>query len=260
MNAFDAEAAARELFRARMTRTPCPPPGPGFGINSLERAMQVQGELLGMYQKTGQEVIGYKLGLTDQRAQTATGLDRPLVGALLQDWQYWDGDDIPIARLIEPRVEAEVAFVMSRTFDDPEAGIAELLNALGGALPALEVCDSAIQGWPRSVFDAAADNLCSGLFMLGSRPVDAHNLDFSGLPMKLSCAGATIAEGSGSQCMGSPLNALLWLAREQARLGAPLQAGDIVLSGALGPMQSVGRGDALRLELGALGTLECRFV
>lgn len=260
MSAFDADAAARELFRARMTRTPCVSPGQSFTIGSVERAMQVQRALLGMYQKAGQEVIGYKLGLTDVRAQAATGIGSPLVGALLQDWQYWDADDIPIARLIEPRVEAEVAFVMSRTFDDPEAGLAKLLDSLGGALPALEICDSAIQGWPRSIFDALADNLCSGLFMLGSRPVDARSLDFSGLPMKLMRGGAILAEGSGSQCMGSPLNALLWLAQEQARSGAPLQAGDIVLSGALGPMQPVGRGDELRLELGALGVLECRFV
>ncbi|UAW98729.1 fumarylacetoacetate hydrolase family protein [Halopseudomonas nanhaiensis] len=260
MNPFDAEAAARELFRARMTRTPCPAPGPAFGFDGIEQAMQVQNALLRMYQKAGQEAIGYKLGLTDQRVQSATGIGKPLVGALLQDWQYWDKDDIPIARLIEPRVEAEVAFVMSRTFDDPEAGLAELLNSLGGALPALEICDSAIQGWPRSIVDALADNLCSGLFVLGSRPIDARSLEFSSLPMKLLRAGAIIAEGSGSQCMGSPLNALLWLAREQARLGVPLQAGDIVLSGALGPMQSVGRGDELRLDLGALGALECRFV
>ncbi|SDT26792.1 2-keto-4-pentenoate hydratase [Halopseudomonas xinjiangensis] len=260
MTDFDTEAAALELFRARLTRKPCHAPGQRFAIDSLARAEQVQSALLAMYQKAGQEIIGYKLGLTDQRAQAATGIGQPLSGALLQAWQYWDGDAIPVAGLIEPRVEAEVAFVMSRTFDDPQAGLAKLLDSLGGALPALEICDSAIEGWPRSLFEALADNLCSGLFVLGSRPVDPRSLDFAGLPMKLSRSGETLAEGNGSQCMGSPLNALLWLARQRAAEGNPLQAGDIVLSGALGPMQPVGRGDQLRLELGALGVLNCRFV
>ncbi len=260
MNEFDAEAAALALFRARLTRTPCTAPGQAFAIDTLARAEQVQANLLAMYRKAGQEIIGYKLGLTDQRAQGATGIEHPLSGALLQAWQYWDGDAIPLAGLIEPRVEAEVAFVMSRTFDDPQAGLAELLDSLGGALPSLEICDSAIQGWPRSLFEALADNLCSGLFVLGSQPVDPRSLDFAGLPMRLSRSGETIAEGSGSQCMGSPLNALLWLALQRAVEGHPLQAGDIVLSGALGPMQPVGRSDELRLELGALGALECRFV
>ena len=260
MKAFAADAAASELFRARMTRSPCTSFGETHAIDSLERGTQVQHALLELYEKTGQEKIGYKLGLTEQRAQTATGIGRPLTGALLQGWQFWNGDEVPMARLIEPRVEAEVAFVMSRTFDDPQAGLNELLNALGGALPALEICDSAIEGWPRSVFEALADNLCSGLFMLGANPVDPRSLDFAGLPMKLARGGRTIAEGSGSQCMGSPLNALLWLAREQAGKGQPLQAGDIVLTGALGPMQPVARGDELRLELGALGVVDCRFV
>lgn len=260
MPAFDAEAAARALFHARMTRSPCPAPSQNYPLDSVDRALQVQRALLELFERSGPEIIGYKLGLTDQRAQSATGIGQPLAGSLVQDWQCWDGDDIPMARLIEPRIEAEVAFVMSRTFDDPHAGLTELLNAVGGALPALEICDSAIQGWPRSVLDALADNLCSGLFLLGAHPVDPRSVDFAGLPMKLSRAGVTIAEGNGSQCMGSPLNALLWLARERAGKGEPLQAGDIVLSGALGPMQPVGRGDEIRLELGALGVLECRFV
>lgn len=260
MSEFSPDAAARELFRARLTRTPCTTPSERYGIDSFERAYQVQRALLGMYRGAGQEVIGYKLGLTDQRAQVASRLDHPLMGAMVQGWQYWNADDIPTAGLIEPKVEAEVAFVMSKTVDNPDATMSDLLDSLGGALPALEVCDSAIQGWPRSLFDALADNLCSGVFVLGTQPVDPRSLDLATLPMTLSRDKQVIAQGSGAQCMGSPLNACLWLARERARAGTPLQAGDIVLSGALGGMQPVARGDALKLELGQLGSLSCRFV
>lgn len=260
MSAFSAEDAALELFRARLTRTPCTPSSERFGIDSLARAYQVQTALIGMYRGAGQEVIGHKLGLTDQRAQAATKVSHPLTGALVQGWQYWDGDDIPTAGLIEPRVEAEVAFVISKTFGDPTGSMSDLLDALGGALPALEICDSAFQGWPRSVFDALADNLCSGLFVLGTQPIDPRSLDLASVPMTLHRGAHAIAEGSGAQCMGSPLNACLWLARQRAQAGTPLQAGDIVLSGALGGMQPVARGDALKLELGGLGSLTCRFV
>lgn len=260
MSEFSAEAAALELFRARLTCTPCTALSERFGIDTLERAYQVQNALLDMYRGAGQEMIGYKLGLTDQRAQAATKLGHPLIGALVQGWQYWDADAIPTAGLIEPKVEAEVAFIMSKTLDNPTASMGELLDSLGGALPALEICDSAIQGWPRSLVDALADNLCSGLFVLGTQPVDPRSLDLAGLPMTLTRDDVVIAEGSGEQCMGNPLNACLWLARERARAGTPLQAGDIVLSGALGGMQAVFRGDALRLDMGALGSLTCRFV
>ncbi|HDZ56923.1 MAG TPA: 2-keto-4-pentenoate hydratase [Pseudomonas xinjiangensis] len=256
---FDADSAAKVLFKARQTRQPCESIAGPYGMDSLEKAQLAQQALLNMYRRAGQEQIGFKLGLTDFKAQKAMGLEQPLVGVLLQNWQYWDGDEVPFGQLNAPRVEAEVAFIFGQTLDDPELDEQGLLKGLAGVLPALEICDSAFQGWPRHLFDAVADNLSSGLFVLGANPIDPARVDFAGLKMSLYINNAIACEGSGTQCMGSPLAACLWLTRHLAAQGTPVQAGDILLSGALGPMQPASLGDSVRMDCGELGEVSCRF-
>lgn len=256
---FDSQAAAQTLFQARQQLAPCAPVAERFGITSLEQAYATQRALTALQCSAGLELIGYKLGLTDPRAQQAMGLNHPLFGVVAYDWQCCEDEPVPTPRLMAPRVEAEVAFVFAETLDGPDLQVADLLDALGGVAPALEICDSALTGWPRNLFDALADNLSSGLFVLGSRPLAPRDVDLSTLEVQLQRNDLTPLSGHASQCMGNPLNACLWLARELARQGTPIRAGEIVLSGALAPMQEVGAGDRVRVEMGELGVLECRF-
>tara|TARA_R110001592_G_scaffold37188_4_gene124240 strand:+ start:18989 stop:19780 length:792 start_codon:yes stop_codon:yes gene_type:complete len=256
---FDPRSAAQELFTARRNREPCEPVAGKYEVNMLEQAYTVQDELIKRFNQAGQKVVGYKLGLTDPKAQARMALDRPLFGKLVEKWGYPDGASIPTEQLISPRVEGEVAFIFSAAVNDPQVDEDTLIASIDKVVPALEVCDSAFAGWPRSLFDAVADNLSSGLYVLGNAEMDIRDLDFTAVTMTLSRNGQEAVTGDAGQCMGSPLKACLWLAREMAERGTPVQAGDVILSGSLGPMQEVAKGDRVTLDLGKLGSLECSF-
>ena len=170
-----------------------------------------------------------------------------------------DGQAIDSTRLIQPKAEGEIAFVLGRDLPDPDTTLGELLRAVDHVLPALEIVDSAIEDWKITLVDTVADNASSGLYVLGKTPVSLHGLDLALEGMLLEKNGAQAAIGVGAACMGNPLDACLWLARTMALAGRPLQAGDVLLSGALGPMVPVVAGDSLRLRLTRLGEVSCRF-
>lgn len=256
---FNAKGAAEVLFTARQNAAPCDPVAGPYGIETLEQTYAVQAELINQWGYDDQTQAGYKLGVTDTRVQEAMALEHPLFGHLLSGWDYMDGDTIPASRLITPKLEGEVAFLFRATLDDPELSEEALLDGLKGVLPALEICDSAFAGWPKSLFDAAADNLSSGLYVLGSELKDPRELDLANLEMKLYRNNDAAVTGHSRQCMGNPLTACLWLVRELARRGTPIRAGELILSGSLGPMVETKAGDKIRLEIGELGSLECRF-
>ena len=237
---FNAKGAAEVLFTARQNAAPCDPVAGPYGIETLEQAYAVQAELINQWGYDDQTQAGYKLGVTDTRVQEAMALEHPLFGHLLSGWDYMDGDTIPASRLITPKLEGEVAFLFRATLDDPELSEEALLDGLKGVLPALEICDSAFAGWPKSLFDAAADHMAI-------------------LEMKLYRNNDAAVTGHSRQCMGNPLTACLWLVRELARRGTPIRAGELILSGSLGPMVETKAGDKIRLEIGELGSLECRF-
>lgn len=256
---FNAKRAAALLFAARQNVAPCAPVAGPYGIETLEQAYAVQTELLNQWGYDDHTQAGYKLGVTDSRVQQAMALDHPLFGHLLSGWDYLDGDTIASSQLISPKLEGEVAFLFSATLDDAQLSEAALLDGLKGVLPALEICDSAFAGWPKSLFDAVADNLSSGLYVLGSELKDPRELDLANLDMKLYRNNDPVVTGHSRQCMGNPLTACLWLVRELARRGTPIEAGELILSGSLGPMVDTRAGDKIRLEIGALGSVECRF-
>jgi 2-keto-4-pentenoate hydratase len=173
--------------------------------------------------------------------------------------EYRDGETIDSSRLIQPKVEGEIAFVLGRDLPNPDTTLGELLRAVDHVLPALEIVDSAIEDWKITLVDTVADNASSGLYVLGKTPVSLRGLDLALEGMLLEKNGAQAAIGVGAACMGNPLEASLWLARTMALTGRPLQAGDVLLSGALGPMVPVVAGDSLRLRLTRLGEVNCRF-
>ena len=252
---LSASAAAQRLLTARQSGQGCG----SLGLQALDQGYAVQAELTTLWRSAGLQPFGYKLGLTDQRMQQATGVSHPLYGPLRRQWQYASPARLTEAGLLSPRVEGEVAFVFKQGLDDANASEAQLRAALSHVLPALEVCDSAFLGWPTSLPDALADNLSCGLYVLGEQPVAVDSLDFASLEMNLLCNGELAASGHASQCMGSPLQACLWLVRELAAQGTPIQAGEIVLSGALGPMLRINQGDRVQLSLGVLGQVSCQF-
>lgn len=247
------EARAQRRTIARVSET--------HGIAGLAQAYQVaEINTTARLAEPGRRVVGLKVGLTSKAVQQQLGVDQPDFGMLFDDMEYLDGDAIPMARLIQPKVEAEVALVVGADLAGETLSWSEFLRGLAYALPALEIVDSVIQDWKITLVDTVADNASSALYVLGNQPVDVGRLDIGALGMQMDINGQTVSVGAGAACLGHPLRAAYWLARTMAERGQSLKAGQVILSGALGPMVPLHAGDAVHASMGALGSVSCRVV
>ncbi|MBN3785316.1 fumarylacetoacetate hydrolase family protein [Burkholderia sp. Ac-20353] len=254
------QTAAEVLRNARATRTPVEPISARFGISGLEAAYAVAAANTAVRTAAGRRIVGKKIGLTSIAVQQQLGVDQPDFGVLFDDMAYLDGDEVPMNRLLQPKIEAEIAFVVGRDLDDEAPGYGRVLSSLAYALPALEIVDSAIADWRITLEDTVADNASCGLYVLGHQPIAIGQLSLGELGMSMSSQGKTVSTGVGAACLGHPLRAVYWLACTMARRGQMLREGDVILSGALGPMVPVTGGDAIHAQIGALGSVRCRIV
>ncbi|MBN3815761.1 2-keto-4-pentenoate hydratase [Paraburkholderia sp. Se-20369] len=255
-----AVAAAAEALRiARESRTPVEPISGRFGISGLEAAYAVAEVNSAARVAAGRRIVGKKIGLTSIAVQQQLRVDQPDFGVLFDDMEYLDGDEIPLIRLLQPKIEAEVAFIVGRDISEAAPSYGQVLSSLAYALPALEIVDSAIADWRITLEDTVADNASCGLYVLGNQPVSVGQLALGELGMQMTRQGKTVSTGTGAACLGHPLRAVYWLACAMAQRGQMLKAGDVILSGALGPMVPVGAGDAIHAQIGALGSVSCRI-
>ena len=260
MNTPDTlHAAAQALRSARNERRPIEPVSTRFGLAGIDAAYAVAELNTQAAIAAGRRVLGKKVGLTSRAVQQQLGVNQPDFGILLDDMEFLDGDEVPAQRLAQPKIEAEVAFVVGRDLAGAAPSWGEFLAALAYALPALEIVDSAIADWKITLVDTVADNASSGLYVLGHQPVAIGQLAGAELGMQMSVNGAVASVGSGAACLGHPLRAAYWLARTMAERGCPLKAGQAVLSGALGPMVALHAGARVQAHLGALGSVSCRL-
>lgn len=253
------EQAAAALARARLERKPIARISETFGVAGLEEAYAVAEISTRDRLNGGRRVVGMKVGLTSRAVQQQLGVDQPDFGMLFDDMEILNGESAPMARLIQPKVEAEVAFVVARDLEGAAPTYGEFISCLGHALPAIEIVDSAIADWKITLVDTVADNASSGLYVLGDQPVAICDLDFAALGMELRKNGETASVGVGAACLGHPLRAAYWLARTMAARGKGLARGQVILSGALGPMVPVVAGDLVQASIGALGQVACRM-
>jgi len=172
--------------------------------------------------------------------------------------RFDDGQEIPFSRLLQPKAEAEIAFLLARDIDDA-SDRASVRSAVELAFPALEIVDSRIADWRIVITDTVADNASSGVFVIGSKGVPLADVEPADVTMRMRRNSELVSQGTGRDCLGDPLNALAWLADTAIKFGAPLRAGDIVLSGALGPMISVRPGDVFEAVIEPLGTITALF-
>lgn len=226
---------------------------------TIEDAYAIQETNTRWWLDQGRTIVGAKIGLTAKAVQKQLGVDQPDFGALFADMAVNDGDSVPPGRLIQPKVEAELAFVLKRTPDPGALTTAELIGSVDYALPAIEIVDSRIADWNIRIVDTVADNASSGLFVLGTRPVRLDAIDLRLCGMVLEKNGEPTSFGAGAACLGNPLHALGWLAAKMAEVGRPLKGGDIILAGALGPMVPVSPGDTVEARIEGLGTVRVGF-
>lgn len=187
------------------------------------------------------------------------GVGQPDFGTLLSGMNCPQGSLIDTRRLLQPRIEAEVAFVLARDLDAPDIGPDDVLAATGSLVAALEIVDSRVADWDISIIDTVADNASSGLFTLGPARRPPGGLDLSACPMRLWRGDEEVSTGTGAACLGNPAVAVAWLAGTARSYGTPLRAGEIILSGALGPMVPVQPGDRFTAEIGGLGRVTAEF-
>ncbi len=228
-------------------------------IGSVADAYRVQEANTTRWIDAGRRLTGRKIGLTSLAVQRQLGVDQPDYGMLFADMAIDDGAEIAHGRLIQPKVEAEVAFVLGRDLPHPDTTTAEMLRAIEFAVAAIEIVDSRIVDWQISYFDTVADNGSSGLYALGSKPVALADFDPVGCGMVIESGGQPVSVGAGAACLGSPIAAATWLARTMAAAGHPLGAGDTILSGALGPMVTAQPGDVFEARISGLGSVSVAF-
>lgn len=256
----DYEAAARELTEARESGEPCLPlrgrllPEGDVAAAYAVQRVQTRGWLAG-----GARRVGAKIGLTSRAVQESFGVYEPDFGVLLDQMAVPDGAEVSVDRLLQPRVEAEVAFVLGADLADGRVTTVDVVRAVDHVLPAIEIVDSRIASWDISIVDTVADNASSGLFVLGTTPRRLAEVDLRLAGMVLEHAGEPVSVGAGAACLGNPLHAVAWLAGTAARAGDPLRAGDVVLSGALGPMVPVTPGAAYEARISGLGSVRVCF-
>jgi len=246
----DALAARlREAYRTGAV----PPLRDGLEPTDQAGAYAVQAINTARWREEGRRIVGRKIGLTAKAVQAQLGVDQPDFGVLFADMQIPHGGVLRRGRVIQPKAEAEVALVLGRGLDDPDADAAAVAAAAEHAVAAIEIVDSRIADWKITFADTVADNGSSAFFVLGPDTRPLEGLDLYTCGMALEVNGQVVSLGAGAACLGHPLNAAAWLARTLCALGAPLAAGDIILTGALGPMVALSPGDRVSARIGGLG-------
>lgn len=257
------EEWAQRLRAAQSTRQPIAPlRDEAVDMDEAARteaAYSIQQTNVTLALAQGRRIVGRKIGLTSLAVQAQIGVSQPDFGTLLDDMVYGDNEPIPMGRLLQPKAEAEVALVLGKDIDVEHATLLDVIGATDCVLPAIEVVDSRIAGWNIRFFDTVADNASSGVVVLGGRPCSLSALDLGRCAMEMTRNGDLVSQGGGADCLGHPLNAAVWLARKMASLGQPLRAGDLILTGALGPMVSIQGGDVFQSTISGLGTVCARF-
>lgn len=254
-SAATVDEAAQRLAVAAEHRQPCRPVRDLIGSDDLQAAYAVQRRNAEARVAAGAEVVGRKIGLTSPAVQAQLGVDQPDFGILFADMAHADGAAVPSDAVMQPRVEAEVAFVLKADLADGLLDDAHVRTAVDYAVAALEVCGSRIAGWDISFGDTVADNASAGAYVLGTEKKTLDEFVPRDVEMSMTVDGEEVSTGNGTACLGDPLNALVWLARQARDLGEPLRAGQVILSGALGPMKPIDPGAQVQAHITGLGSV-----
>jgi 2-keto-4-pentenoate hydratase len=258
-------AAAERLHTALVENRPCAPVRDLIGERDITLAYAVQQQLNAHRLEAGAVVVGRKIGATSVAVQQQLGVDTPDLGVLFDDMEYDASAPVDISGLLQPKVEGEIAFVLREDLAQGDLDLDQVAAAVDYAVAAIEVCDSRIADWDISFADTVADNASAGGYVLGTerRTLDGSDGRGAFVPkdaaMTMTVTGQDDVAGTGAASLGDPLVALQWLARQARDLGDPLRAGQVVLSGALGPMRPAAPGADVALTIDGLGSVTLSF-
>lgn len=252
--------AAERLRHAQTTRRPCPPVRDLIGPDEHRAAYAVQHHVAALAEISGARIVGRKLGMMSPAVRAQLGVAEATIGTLMDTMEVPHDAVVPLRRLLQPLVEAEVAFRLVADLDGPDVDADDARAAVGEVYAALEVVDSRIADWDIAAVDTIADNASGALFVLSPEGRPLGDRDLRLLRMELRRGDQMVSSGSGGDnCMGDPVRGLAWLAREACRQGIPLRAGMLVLAGALGPMEPIAEGDSFSARIGDLPEVSVHF-
>jgi 2-keto-4-pentenoate hydratase len=226
---------------------------------TAEEAYQIQLINIGRKLEKGQRVTGKKIGLTSRAMQQLLGVDQPDYGHLLDSMVVENGQEIAWERVMQPKVEAEIAFVLKKDLTGPKVTPLDVILATDYIAPALEIVDSRIKDWKIKLPDTIADNASSGLYTLGGRPVRPDQIDLVQIGMVLYKNGRIVNTGVGAAALGNPANCVAWLANKLIEFGITLKAGEVILSGALSAAVDAEPGDHFSVRFAHIGEVSVRF-
>jgi 2-keto-4-pentenoate hydratase len=253
------QSLADALWKAERERVPIPPLTDQHPDLTVEDAYAIQSINVGRRVAEGRLVRGRKVGLTSAPMQQLLGVNEPDFGVLLDDMFTEDGDEVALDTLLQPRVEAELAFIMGEDLTGPGVTTSNALAAIEGALPAVEIVDSRVADWKIKLADTIADNASSGRLVIGGRLTPVTEVDLRLVGVAVSRNGRVVDTGAGAAALGNPARCVAWLANKLAGFGTCLRAGDVVLPGAVHRMIPVEPGDVFRAEFAHLGAVTARF-
>lgn len=248
-----------ELFTALQSRQVVEPLTSRHADLTIEDAYHVQQRMVQRRLDAGETVVGKKIGVTSKAVMDMLGVYRPDFGYLLSGMVFGDGQTISLDTLIQPKAEGEIAFLLKKDLMGPGVTNADVLAATDCVMPCFEIVDSRVRDWKIKIQDTVADNASCGVFVLGDRAVSPRCVDLSTCGMVLEKNGEVVGTGAGAAALGSPVNAVAWLANTLGRLGIGLNAGEVILSGALAAMAPIAKGDAFRVSIGGIGSSSVRF-
>ncbi|MBD8003738.1 2-keto-4-pentenoate hydratase [Bacillus norwichensis] len=226
---------------------------------SIREAYQVQMHNIDKKVKDGQKIIGKKIGLTSLAMQKLLGVDQPDYGHLLDEMLVENGDEIPFSRVMQPKVEGEIAFVLKEDLVGPTVSTEDVLRATDYILPSIEIVDSRVKDWKIKLPDTIADNASCGLYVLGGQAIQVSDVDLLKVGMVLKRNGEIVNTGVGAAALGNPAYAVAWLANKLHEFGIVLKAGEVILSGALSAAVDAQPGDTFSIEIDQLGEVNVKF-
>jgi len=258
---MDIDAVAIALDNVEKQASPLEPLTVTHPEITLQDAYAIQ--LKGIEMRCVQDdrrVVGKKIGLTSVAMQKLLGVNEPDYGHLMDHMLVMEGTPISRNKLLSPKVEGEIAFILRTPLKGPGVTVADVLRASDGVMAAIEIVDSRIRDWKIKLPDTIADNASSGRFALGGRIMPANKFDLRLLGMVLEKNGEIMSTGAGAAVWGHPAAAVAWLANKLSTFDIALEAGEIILSGAVTGAVDAQVGDSFHVEFQDLGTVGLRFV
>ena len=260
MDKNQINAIGDELYNALVNKTTVKPLTERFSEITIEDAYNISTRTLENRVAAGERVIGKKIGVTSKPVMNMLGVYQPDFGFLTDKMAYSQGQEMPISsELIQPKAEGEIAFILKRDLIGPGLTVADVISATECVMPCFEVVDSRIEDWKIKIQDTVADNASCGLFVLGDNAVSPRSIDLRTVGMVVEKNGSIISTGAGAAALGSPVNAVAWLANTLGEFGIPLKAGEVILSGSLVPLEPVKAGDFMTASLGGVGSVSVKF-